>query len=137
MLPNGRRAWLATLCTAGVTLAVLAACSSSPSEGGSGIVEGGPVAYNAELSEGGNDGRLEGNLWVSETCLIVVDELDQRWLPIFQRPRTTWDGNTLTYNGKSYADGSTISLRGGGVDVEMADYAPYPCDFDLAFVVAP
>lgn len=83
------------------------------------------------------DGSLEGKLRVSETCLTVVDEVDQRWLPIFQQPRTTWDGTTLTYNGNSYTDGSTISLRGGGVDVEVADYAPATCDYDLAFVVAP
>lgn len=148
MPPNGRRvAALAALCTVGVTVAVFA-CSPGVSDGpatagggtadgGAGIVEGGPVAYNAELSEGGNDGSLEGQLQASEACVTIVDLLGQRWLPIFQRPRTTWDGTTLTYNGKSYTDGSTISLRGGGVDVEVADYAPATCDFDLAFVVAP
>ncbi|MDC7120406.1 hypothetical protein OMK64_02530 [Cellulomonas fimi] len=95
------------------------------------------MAYRSESSEGGNDGSLQGTVHVSDGCLAIVDELDQRWLPIFQAPRTTWDGTTLTYGGNSYTDGSRITLRGGGVDVDVADYAPQACDFDMAFGVAP
>ena len=115
---------------------VLAACSGP--EGGTGIVEGGPVAYGAASSDGGNDALLEGTLKVSDSCVVIVDELGQTLLPIFQRPRTTWDGTTLTYNGKPYTDGSSIRLGGGYYDEPRdADYAPQGCDVDEVFYVAP
>lgn len=55
---------------------------------------------------------------------------------MFQRPRTTWDGTTLTSNGTAYTDGSHIRLSGGGGD-GSADYAPIECEFDYAFYVGP
>lgn len=74
---------------------------------------------------------------MSDVCLVVVDPDGQRWLPIFQAPRTTWDGTTLRYDGNAYTDGGQIQLRGGGGAVDAADYAPDGCDHDLAFIVAP
>lgn len=121
----------------GTVLALaLAACSES--EGGTGIVEGGPVAYVAASSDGGDDALLEGSLKVSDSCVVIVDEFGQTLLPIFQRPRTAWDGTTLTYNGKPYTEGSSISLGGGYYDEPRdADYAPQECDIDGVFYVAP
>ena len=128
---------LAALCVAGMTLAMVAGCSSGAPESGTGVVEGGPVAYVDELSDSGMEASLRGALDFSRSCVTIVDEHDQRWLPIFQRPRTTWDGTTLTYNGKAYTDGSRISLGGGGVDASQADYVPAACDGALAFIVGP
>lgn len=95
------------------------------------------MAYVEERSEEGMDALLEGTVVVSDSCITVRDELDQAWLPIFQRPRTTWDGTTLTYDGKRYSDGGDIRLGGGGVDAQSADYAPSDCDYDEAFLVSP
>lgn len=123
--------------TVGTVLALALAACSGP-EGGTGIVEGGPVAYVAASSDGGDDALLEGTLKVSDSCVVIVDEFGQTLLPIFQRPGTAWDGTTLTYNGKPYTDGSSISLGGGYYDEPRdADYAPQGCDIDGVFYVAP
>lgn len=107
-------------------------------QGGTGVVEGGPVAYVTPRSDAGDGALLEGTVTVTDDCLLIVDELGQTWLPVFQRPRTTWDGTTLTYNGRDYTDGSRIRLGGGGSDTAAsADYAPQGCDFDHAFSVGP
>lgn len=120
------------------TVLVLALAACSGPEGGTGIVEGGPVAYVAASSDGGDAALLEGTLKVSDSCVVIVDEFGQTLLPIFQRPRTTWDGTTLTYNGKPYTDGSSISLGGGYNDEPLdADYVPEACDADGVFYVAP
>lgn len=123
--------------TVGTVLALALAACSGP-EGGTGIVEGGPVAYVAASSDGGDDALLEGTLKVSDSCVVIVDEFGQTLLPIFQRPRTERDGTTLTYNGKPYTDGSSISLGEGYYDEPRdADYAPQECDIDGVFYVAP
>lgn len=120
------------------TVLVLALAACSGPEGGTGIVEGGPVAYVTPSTDGGDDALLEGTLQVSDSCVVIVDASGQALLPVFQRPRTTWDGTTLTYNGKPYTDGSTISLGGGYNDEPLAaDYAPEGCDVDGVFYVAP
>ena len=120
--------------SAGVVIALLLSACSTP-EGGTGIVEGGPVAYVTPSNDGA---LLEGTLRVSDSCVVIVDDRGQTWLPIFQRPRTTWDGTTLTYNGAPYTDGSSISLGGGYNDQPLdADYAPQGCDVDGVFYVAP
>lgn len=117
-------------------LVALTGCSGP--EGGTGVVEGGPVAYVTPSHDAGDSAALVGTLTVDETCLVIVDEFDARWLPVFQRPRTTWDGTTLTYNGRPYRDGSTIRLAGGGTDdTSSADYAPESCEFDHVFHVGP
>lgn len=117
---------------------VLALGGCAAQAGGTGVVEGGPVAYVTPRSDGGDAALLEGTVSVTDVCLTVVDELGQRWLPVFQRPRTTWDGTTLTYGGTGYTDGSRIRLGGGGSgSTDSADYAPDGCEFDLAFYVAP
>ncbi|GCD19425.1 hypothetical protein ACFO3K_00460 [Cellulomonas algicola] len=121
---------------AAAALLALGGCAGQ--EGGSGVVEGGPVAYVTPSSDGGDAALLEGTVSVTDVCLTVVDELGQRWLPVFQRPRTTWDGTTLTYDGTSYTDGGHIRLGGGGSgSTDSTDYAPDGCEFDLAFYVAP
>lgn len=126
----------AALLSAGAVIALLSACSAPA--GGTGIVEGGPVAYVTPRSDGGDDALLEGTVQVSDSCVVIVDELGQTWQPIFQRPRTTWDGTTLTYNGRPYTDGSSISLGGGYNDEpKEADYAPEVCDVDGVFYVGP
>jgi len=77
----------------------------------------------------------KGTVTVAD-CLLIVDELGQTWLPVFQQPRTTWDGTTLTYNGRSHTDGSRIRLGGGGSENTVsAEYAPQWCEFDYAFYV--
>ncbi|NKY39907.1 hypothetical protein [Cellulomonas septica] len=116
---------------------VLAVSGCAGQEGGTGVVEGGPVAYVTPSSDGGDAALLEGTVSVTDVCLTVVDELGQRWLPVFQRPRTTWDGTTLTYDGTSYTDGGHIRLGGGSGSTDSADYVPDGCEFDLAFSVAP
>lgn len=118
-------------------MAVLTGCVA-PEAGGTGVTEGGPVAYVTPRSDMGDGALLEGTVTVTDGCLLIVDDLDQTWLPIFQRPRTTWDGTTVTYNGTPYRDGSHIRLGGGGVDdAGSADYAPDGCEFDYAFYVGP
>ena len=120
------------------TVLALALAGCSGTDGGTGVVEGGPVAYVAASGDGGDDALLEGTLHVSDTCVVIVAEFGQTLLPIFQRPRTAWDGTTLTYNGKPYTDGSSISLGGGYYDEPRdADYAPQGCDVDGVFYVAP
>jgi len=128
--------------TAGVTVlaaaALLGLSGCGGSEAGTGVVEGGPVAYVTPSFDSGDGALLDGTVTVTDNCLLIVDELGQTWLPVFQRPRTTWDGTTLTYNGRSYTDGSRIRLGGGGSeDTVSADYAPRECDFDYAFYVGP
>lgn len=113
------------------------ACTALP-PGGTGVTEGGPVAFVAERADEGMDALLTGSVDVSDACLTIVDELGQRWLPVFQRPRTTWDGEGLTYGGERYTDGSRISLGGGGLaDLADVDHVPEGCAFDEAFLVAP
>lgn len=120
-----------------MVIALLLSACSTPA-GGTGIVEGGPVAYVTQSSDGGDDALLDGTVQVSDSCLVIVDGLGQTWLPIFQRPRTTWDGATLTYNGGPYTNGSGIRLGGGFHDEPTeADYAPEGCDVDGVFYVAP
>ncbi|WP_250445648.1 hypothetical protein [Actinotalea sp. C106] len=122
--------------SAAVMLVPLAACSGP--DGGAGLVEGGPIAYVTPSSDAGDGALLEGAVSVNETCVLIVDEFGQTWLPVFQRPRTTWDGTTLTYNGERYTDGSHIRLGGGGsAGTGSADYAPEGCEFDYAFYVGP
>lgn len=95
------------------------------------------MAYVEDWSDEGMDALLEGTLEVSGSCVLVLDAFDQTWLPVFQRPRTTWDGTTLTYQGRDYTDGSTIRLGGGGIDAQSADHVPGGCTFDEAFLVSP
>lgn len=123
--------------SAGVVIALLLSACSTPA-GGTGIVEGGPVAYVTPSNDGGDSALLEGTVQMSDSCVVIVDELGQTWLPTFQRPRTTWDGTTLTYNGRPYTDGSSISLGGGYNNQPLdADYAPQGCDVDGVFYVGP
>lgn len=124
-----------SLVASAVAATLLAGCSAA--QGGTGVVEGGPVAYVEERSDEGMDALLEGTVEVSDSCVLVRDEFDQTWLPVFQRPRTTWDGTTLTYGGNRYTDGSRIRLGGGGIDAQSADYVPGECTFDEAFLVSP
>lgn len=127
----------AAAASAGAVIALLLSACSTPA-GGTGIVEGGPVAYVTPRSDGGDDALLEGTLKVSDSCLVIVDATGRTLLPIFQRPRTTWDGTALTYNGRPYTDGSSISLGGGYNDEPLdVDYAPEGCDVDGVFYVAP
>lgn len=112
---------------------MMAACSSPPA--GSGLDEGGPVAFVPDHTEGGDDALLTGEMEVTSTCLIIHDDVGQTWLPVFQRPRTTWDGDTLTYSGRSYQSGSRISLGGGGIENTGDAYIPSDCEYDLAFMV--
>ena len=120
-----------------MVIALLLSACSTP-EGGTGIVEGGPVAYVTPSNDGGDSALLEGTLRVSDASVVIVDDLGQTWLPIFQRPRTTWDGTTLTYNGAPHTDGGSISLGGGFNDEPLeADYAPQGCDVDGVFYVGP
>ena len=134
-MERGRGATVVVLCAA-VMLVPVAACSGP--DGGAELVEGGPIAYVTPSSDAGDSALLEGTVTVNDTCVLIVDELGQTWLPVFQRPRTTWDGTTLTYNGEPYTDGSRIRLGGGGRDsTGSADYAPEECEFDYAFYVGP
>ena len=127
----------AAAASAGAVIALLLSACSTPT-GGTGIVEGGPVAYLTPSSDGGDSALLEGTLKVSDSCVVIVDPTGRTLLPIFQRPRTTWDGTTLTYNGRPYTDGSSISLGGGYNDEPVdADYVPEECDVDGVFYVAP
>jgi hypothetical protein len=127
----------AAVLSVGVGIALLLSACSTPA-GGTGIVEGGPVAYVTPSNDGGDGALLEGTVQMSDSCVVIVDELGQTWLPIFQRPRTTWDGTTLTYNGRPYTDGGSISLGGGYNDQPLeADYAPQGCDVDGVFYVGP
>jgi hypothetical protein len=114
---------------------LLTGCSA-PSDG-TRIVEGGPVAYVEQLSEDGMDALLTGTVELSDTCLTIRDDSGYRWLPIFQQPRATWDGTTLTYDGEQYADADRISLGGGTVDPAAADYVPDACDVNGAWLVSP
>ncbi|WP_182113426.1 MULTISPECIES: hypothetical protein [unclassified Actinotalea] len=114
----------AAVLSAGTVLALLLSACSTPA-GGTGTAEGGPVAYVTPSSDGGDSALLEGTVQVSDSCVVIADEFGQTWLPIFQRPRTTWDGTTLTYNRRPYTDGSSISLGGGFNEEPLdADYAP-------------
>jgi hypothetical protein len=123
-------------CAVAVVSLALSACSASGA--GDRPVEGGPVAFVTASSDGGDAALLEGTLRVSDSCVVIEDERGRTWLPIFQSPRTTWDGATLTYNGAPYTDGGTISLGGGYDDEPLdADYAPGGCDVDGVFYVAP
>ena len=131
----GRGETCVALCAL-VMVVPLSACSTHG--GGTGVVEGGPIAYVTPSSDAGDGALLEGTVTVTDTCVLIADDLGQTWLPVFQRPRTTWDGTTLTYNGKPYTDGSHIPLGGGGSDdTASADYAPVGCEFDHAFHVGP
>jgi hypothetical protein len=131
-----RRAAASVTVFAAAALLGLSGCAGP--EAGTGVVEGGPVAYVTPRFDSGDGALLEGTVTVTDDCLLIVDEWGQTWLPVFQRPRTTWDGTTLTYNGRGYTDGSRIRLGGGGsADTVSADYAPQECEFDSAFYVGP
>ena len=75
----------------------------------------GPVAMSSlEPSEAGNMALLEGRLAVDEGCLQVVGRDGSAAVPVLPAALTSWDGDLLTWDGKDYALGDTISLSGGG-----------------------
>ena len=110
----------------------LAGCSASV---GAGLDKGGPVAYVEDVSGSGMDALLDGTLEVRDTCIVVLRE-GHSTLPVFEKPRTAWDGTTLSYEGRSFVDGAPIRLGGGEVDPSVADYLPAECDYEAVFLVA-
>ena len=99
----------------------------------------GVVAYVSQTSDGGDDAALEGVLELRDSCIVVDDQSQHRTvLPVFQQARVSWDGSSLTQDGKMFSPGESIDLRGGYSQAPSeADFVPTNCSFDGAFYVGP
>lgn len=101
----------------------------------------GPVAMSDfEPDWVGNMASLEGTLAVDEGCLQVEGRDGSAAVPVLPAALTSWDGDTLTWDGKDYALGDTISLSGGGATAKtLSDateyYVPDACAGRAAFQV--
>lgn len=74
----------------------------------------------------GNDAEMTGQLVLEDGCLLLIDEFEARWLPLFPKA-ATWDDQNqeVRLEGTRLAVGSRVGL-GGGVafeDLETEDAA--------------
>lgn len=94
-----------------VALTSLTACTDDPA-----LPTSGPLALSA--SAGGDEGDaalLEGRLVEKDGCVVVErDEADlDDVLPILPREATWTAGEGLTFHGRTYAEGTRVSMVGG------------------------
>ena len=122
----------------GLLILLLSACAESPvSPATSPAPTDGPLAIHTTAPAGGDGAALEGVLEYDGTCLTVVTEFDERYLPVFAHVRASWDGEALTHEGRRTEPGQRITLGGGGgTHIAAGVYAPEGCDFDFVFYVA-
>jgi hypothetical protein len=81
---------------------------------GVGLPQGGPV--------GGAAARLDGVLSRLGGCLVVTASNGKRVQPVFPAGKAHWDESTatLSFGGRKYRAGDSITLGGGGVSSPSA-----------------
>lgn len=117
---------------------VLSACSGASTRPAPAVAPtDGPLAVHTDPPAGGDQALLEGVLEYDGSCLTVVDQFNERYLPVFAHVRADWDGQVLTHDGGDTEPGQHIALAGGGgTSTAEADYVPDGCEFDAVFFVA-
>ncbi len=88
------------------------------------------VAVYEPQGTGGDAALLTGTLTLRDGCTYVVDDAGTTWVPIFARG-VAGDTTTLTYGGRNYVYGSTVSLTGGESEVLPEDTIPASCSADV------
>lgn len=115
-----------------VVLLLLASCSGEPeptATARSGDVDGFAdwplVLYPADA--GGDGAALTGRLVLNGSCVAIVDESGQTWLPVWPFPGTVWhaDGKLVELQGASVSSGDIAVFGGGEADLDRTNVASY------------
>jgi hypothetical protein len=96
------------LVAAGLAYAV-AGCSESSD------VHDWPIAtYPNEPDNGSSLMSLTGRLTMVDGCVVVIDEADGVYLPVFRTPGSQWRGGEVRMDEGSLKLGQTATFDGGG-----------------------
>lgn len=117
----------------------LAGCSFGSDPEGTYVPTSGEVAFYPQAAEGLGD-EAAGTLALVGGCLTLETADAGTLVPVFGGADATWDGDKLTFGGKTYAAGDRMTLTGGLVAEDYLGpmtYMPAGCDKSAAFFVAP
>lgn len=93
-----------------MALTSLTACADDPD-----LPTSGPLAVSASASgDEGDSALLEGRIAEKNGCVVVeqIEALQDDIVPILPAG-ARWSGEGLTYQGRTYAEGSMVSMGGG------------------------
>lgn len=116
-------------------LTSLTACTDDPA-----LPTSGPVAVYESSGEGGAAALVEGRLTERDGCVVVESGSGAGavTVPVFP-DEATWTDDGLAFAGRTYEEGTSVSMGGGGGGDAMSDsttYVPAACADTRTFIVA-
>lgn len=90
-------------------------------DGGNGSVAGpAELVYRAGNGQSSLMAHVNGAFTIKHGCLLLVADSGKRYVPVFPRANTRWDGDALVIGSQHIELGQSVRAGGGGVDATSA-----------------